>query len=172
MAANGAAPLAGGVLALLGEGPLGAAVFLGGLAALGADTCATEVGVRYGGEPRHALTGRRLVRGESGGVTLLGLLASVGGAALAPAAWAAAAGLPASALALVVFAGVAAALADSVLGATLQYRGEDAATGRPTERRLTEHGPTRHTRGLTWLDNDGVNLVAGLVGALLAAGLL
>ena len=170
--ANGATPLVGGLLALAGRPEIGAAVFLGGLSALGADTCATEIGVRFGGTPRHALTGRALRRGESGGVTLLGLLASILGALLAPAAWAAFTPFGLRGVLLVTFAGTAAAFVDSLLGATLQYRGTDEATGRVTEARRTASGRTRRVAGLAWLDNDGVNLVAGIVGAVLAWGLL
>ena len=59
-----------------------------------------------------------------------------------------------------------------MLGASLQYRGRDAATGDVVETRHTDAGPTERTSGLRWLDNDAVNLVAGLAGAAIAAGLL
>ena len=59
-------------------------LFLGALACLGADTCATEIGIRFGGTPRALIGGRTLRAGESGGVTGPGLAASVGGAFLAP----------------------------------------------------------------------------------------
>ncbi len=172
VAANGAVPFAGALLALLGHPETGALIYLGGLSALGADTSATEIGTRYGGTPRRLLDGRPLHPGESGGVTPLGLVASVGGALLAPAAWALVTPLSASAVALVAFAGVVAGLADSLLGATLQYRGADLRTGELTELRRHANGKTRRVSGLAWLDNDGVNLAAGLVGAAVACGLL
>jgi competence protein ComEC len=165
VAANGLVPLAGAVLALLGYGAAGWAAFLGGLACLGADTSATEIGTRYGGTPRSPVTGRPMRAGESGGVTHWGLVASVAGGALAPlAAWAlGATGL--RTVGLVALAGVAAALLDSVLGATLQFRGRDRTTGEVTEERAAA---SERVSGLAWLDNDAVNLVAALAGALLA----
>jgi uncharacterized membrane protein len=159
----------GALLALLGDAELGLPMLLGGLSFLGADTSATEIGVRDGGTPRHVLTGKPMPRGESGGVTPVGLLASVGGAALAPLAWRALAPLPLETIGLVVFAGTAGALADSVLGVSLQWRGRDTATGKVTEARSTRTHRLERVRGLAWLDNDAVNLVGGILSALLAA---
>jgi uncharacterized membrane protein len=58
-----------------------------------------------------------------------------------------------------------------LLGASLQ-----AGYWCPVCQRATEHtpvhgcgSPTQLQRGLAWLDNDGVNLVATLVGAATAA---
>lgn len=170
--ANGLGVLLGCAIAILGAPGAGFAAVLGALATLGADTCATEIGTRWGGVPRSLLTGRTMHRGESGGVTPAGLLASVGGGALAPlAAWAFSA-IDVRQLLLLALAGVAGALLDSVLGATLQYRGRDAETGAITEARRTAAGPTERHSGIAWLDNDAVNLVAGLAGALVAVALL
>ncbi|MCA9316725.1 MAG: ComEC/Rec2 family competence protein, partial [Planctomycetes bacterium] len=165
--ANGLPAGIGLLVMALGPVQAGLAMFLGGLACLGGDTCATEIGVRYGGTPRHVLTGRRLRAGESGGVTAAGLTAALFGSTLAPAAfllthggselrtagWAAA-------------AGVAGSLVDSVLGAVLQFRGRRAGSETLVEGRLGEDADLEPVRGVRWLDNDGVNLVSGLVAAL------
>ncbi|MHC5012550.1 MAG: DUF92 domain-containing protein, partial [Planctomycetota bacterium] len=172
VAANGLPAATGCVLALWGQEPLGGALFVGGLATLGADTCATEIGIRYGGTPRSILDGRPMRRGESGGVTLWGLVASLLGAFLAPVAWGLVDGFDATVVGLAAAAGLAAAVLDSVLGATLQYRGRDPTTGEVTESTTVDGAPTAHVAGVRWLDNDGVNLVSGLAGALVAAGLL
>jgi competence protein ComEC len=168
---NGLPPFLGAVFALVGLEEAGAWAFLGGLACLGADSCATEVGVRYGGVPRSILTGARLAPGESGGVTGPGLATSVVGALLAPAAWVVGGGGASGLLWIPAAAGVAGALLDSVLGASLQYRGTDPASGERTEARVRDGHPTTRLSGISWLDNDAVNLVAGLAAALLAAGI-
>jgi uncharacterized membrane protein len=60
-------------------------------------------------------------------------------------------------------------LADSLLGATLQGKYECPACDARFERGTTVcHEPVRLTRGWEWLDNDGVNFAATLVGAAVA----
>jgi uncharacterized membrane protein len=62
-------------------------------------------------------------------------------------------------------------IADSALGATLQGRFHCPACGVPSEWPVHRCGTTTARQGgLPWLDNDGVNLAATLLGALLALG--
>ena len=176
VAANGLVPFGGALAGLAGCASAGLAIFLGGLAALGADTLATEIGTRYGGTPRSLATWRPLARGESGGVTIVGLLASVGGACLAPVAWFAALGDEggaARAVLVLAAAGFAASLADSALGAALQRKGRCGGCGAIVESAShCDVAPARLPRRLGWLDNDVVNLANGLVGAALAVAFL
>jgi beta-lactamase superfamily II metal-dependent hydrolase/uncharacterized membrane protein len=176
VAANGFVSFVGALMGLAGPTSAGLAIFLGGLAALGADTLATEFGTRYGGTPRSLATLAPLACGESGGVTFVGLLASVAGACLAPVAYVAALGAaPGAARTVLVLsaAGFAAGLADSALGAALQRKGRCAACGALVET-ATHCGvaPVRLPRRLGWLDNDVVNLANGLVGAAFAVAFL
>ncbi len=143
--------------------------FAGALAAVNADTWATELGVLARSAPRHILNGKPVPRGTSGGVSLLGLAAALGGAGLLGlcallgetalrAAWA------------ITLGGWLGALVDSVLGATVQ-----AMYFCPQCQKETEHAPvhtcgtpTRHVRGWSWMNNDVVNFIAALTGALAA----
>lgn len=129
---------------------------LGALAAANADTWATELGSLFGGKPRRITTLAPAEPGESGAVSLLGTLAALAGAGLlgafAGAAWLG-----------VTLAGFLAALADSVVGATLQAQWRDTTTGRWSE--IPQGKPAR---GVNWIRNDAVNILATLVGAVTA----
>jgi uncharacterized membrane protein len=101
-------------------------------------------------------------------VTVTGLAASLAGALFLAAAARALRLSPA--IAAITAAGVAGALADSIVGAVLQERRWCAACAVATERRVHTCGAaTAHAGGLAWLRNDGVNLIATMVGAAVAA---
>jgi len=141
---------------------------LGALAAATADTWATEIGTLYGGMPRSLLTGKAVSAGTSGGVSVAGSLAMLAGAAFTPAV-AAALSLP-HVIVVATIGGIAGAMADSMLGATLQERRWCATCQRASERRVHDCGtPTTFAGGLAWMDNDLVNLIATIVGAAVAA---
>lgn len=166
--ANGGVFAAGVLLATLGDPSSWSAVALGALAAATADTWATEVGTIAGGAPRSILTRTPVPAGTSGGVSIAGSVAMVAGA-LFIAAIGAALSLPAP-LAAVACGGVAGALADSLLGATLQERRWCAACSQGTERVVHGCGTaTVRGGGLPGLDNDAVNLAATALGGAVAA---
>jgi uncharacterized protein (TIGR00297 family) len=153
--------------ALLGLWP----AYAGAYAAATADTWATEIGSAFGGTPRSIVTWRAMARGFSGGVTLAGNAAMLAGAAWIAAVFAAGE-RSAHAFWIVLAAGVAGALVDSLLGATLQRVNVCPLCIKETE--LAVHGcgtPASHARGLAWLSNDAVNFAATATGALIA-GLL
>jgi uncharacterized protein (TIGR00297 family) len=164
--------------------PLLFAAFLGVMGTVNADTWATELGILSRVPPRLITTGEVMPPGTSGGVTWLGIWASVAGALLI--------GTMATTLTqvasllghrgwslravsyplLAVIGGVVGSLFDSLLGATLQgiYYCEHCA--RETESPDHYCGQTaRPLRGWTWLNNDMVNLVSSAIGGLAAASL-
>jgi uncharacterized protein (TIGR00297 family) len=187
--ANGgvaAALLAAHALLPAGADPgLGAALywgFVGAFAAAAADTWGTEVGTLVGGPTWDVLRRRRVEPGASGGVSAAGTAAALAGAAAVfVAAWPFAGAVAGAgpdvgtAALLVVGGGFAAALLDSVLGATAQarYRAPDGAL---TERRTADGTPSGAplplVRGWGWVDNDRVNLLCTLAGGLLPLLLL
>lgn len=149
--------------------------FAGAMAAVNADTWATELGVLNPSLPRMLTSWRPVERGSSGAISLLGSLAALAGAGLV--ALLAYLFFPAMGFAAIwvgaTLGGAGGAFFDSLLGATVQ-----AIYWCPNCKKETERYP-RHTcgvettqiRGWSWLDNDWVNFGASLVGALLSLGL-
>jgi uncharacterized protein (TIGR00297 family) len=146
--------------------------FAGSVAAVTADTWATELGALSGTAPRLITRLAQRVRpGASGGVTVMGTASAALGGILIGALAALLAPVPGPRLVLPVAAGgLLAAFFDSVLGATVQGMYEC-----PRDQVETEQHPrhlcgeqTVHTRGWRWLNNDAVNLASSLFGGLTA----
>lgn len=143
-----------------------AAAFAGAFAAASADTWGTEIGTRWGRIPVSILTLRPVSVGRSGGVTLVGSLATIGGA-VCVAVVASVVGV--GSIGSVAVAGVAGALADSVLGASLQALRWCPNCRCEYETRRHECGArTTLARGIDWIENDAVNFGATLCGATVA----
>jgi uncharacterized protein (TIGR00297 family) len=141
---------------------------LGALATATADTWATEVGTAIGGVPRTLWNGHPVPAGTSGAVSVAGTLAMIIGAIFLGTS-AVLAGFGKEVLVPVVLGGVAGAVADTALGATIQERRWCARCAQATER--LEHGcgaATTRRRGWAGLDNDVVNLTSCVAGAAVA----
>lgn len=145
-------------------------MFAASLAAVNADTWGTELGVLNPHPPRMITNLKKIVeKGTSGGISLIGTIASLAGSALIA--------LLASLLTgnwslfpLITFSGLAGSLFDSFLGATVQ-----AMYYCPTDKKETEKHPlhtcgtqTVHIRGWKWLSNDWVNFSCGAFGTITA----
>lgn len=164
--------------------PLLFAAFVGVIATVNADTWATELGILSQVPPRMITTGDVVVPGTSGGVTRLGIWASVAGSLLI--------GTVATALVqvasllsnggwslqaisytlLAIVGGLAGSLFDSWLGATVQGIYYCDHCGKETERETHRCGRTaRPLRGWGWLNNDVVNLLASSIGGFVAVSL-
>jgi len=151
--------------------PVWLAAGAGAIAAAAADSWATEIGISRGGRPRSLISGKTLDRGASGGVTLAGSLGGAAGAAVVGGT-VLIIGWPHSVAATAFFAGVIGMVIDSVLGATFQARLVCPACGSETEQVVHHCGTrTRRARGVRWVDNDVVNILATLSGAVIAGAL-
>ncbi len=148
--------------------------FAASLAAVNADTWATELGVLNPSPPRMITDLRKRVeKGTSGGVSLVGTLASLAGSALI-AALASLFTANWSLFLLITFSGLAGSLFDSFLGATAQ-----AMYFCPKDQKETEKHPlhtcgteTVHLRGWKWLTNDWVNFACGAFGVIVALAIV
>ena len=145
--------------------PLGA----GAIAAATADTWATEIGTLASHPPRLITSGKVVPAGTSGAVTWIGTFAGLAGAIFIGlvallVGWGRAAGYAA------VAGGIAGALIDSLVGATIQRRRWCDVCDKPTERRVHSCGTTTHPHGgIGWVDNDVVNALSSLTGAVVGS---
>lgn len=151
--------------------------YAGAMAAVNADTWATELGVLSSSPPRLITNGKVVERGTSGGVSLLGSLSALGGALLIALFATAFTGRtiapPFPIFALLVGAtlgGFAGSFFDSLLGATVQGIYYCPSCQKETERHPTHLCGEKTTplRGWSWLNNDLVNFFASIFGALTA----
>ena len=144
------------------------AAFAGAYAAATADTWGTEIGTLMRGAPRSILTGRPIAAGLSGGITAWGSAAEVAGAV-----WIGLCGsilfVPHTVFLPVAFAGLAGALVDSLLGATLQELRWCPSCARTCETNPHVCGSaTTLVRGFRGISNDAVNFAATFTGAATA----
>jgi len=148
--------------------------YAGAMATVNADTWATEIGVLYPRPPRLITTGRKVATGTSGGVSLLGLLASLAGAAMIGVVGVAVGSRTGdgSLLLAATLGGSCGSLFDSFLGATLQAIYHCPQCDKETERHPYHicGARTQQVRGLSWLRNDAVNFLASALGGLVALG--
>ena len=137
--------------------------FAASLAAVNADTWATELGVLNPHPPRMITNfGKVVEKGTSGAISLVGTFASLAGsgvigllaALVYPSPDSLTIGL------LVTLAGLLGSLFDSLLGATIQAIYHCPTCNKETERHPLHTCGTETTlkRGWEWLDNDIVNL--------------
>ena len=156
------------------------AAFIGAMATATADTWATELGLLSREKPRLITTWQETRAGENGAVSALGLTAAATGALFigsvallgsfveglfgdamvrAP-TW-----MPTTAL----IAGWLGSVVDSLLGATLQAAYYCAPDDKYTEKPVHSCGrPAIHVRGLGWMNNDAVNFLSSVAGAVTA----
>jgi len=152
--------------------------FAGTLAAVNADTWATELGVFSRLSPIHLITGKKVEKGTSGGISLEGTLAALIGAlvigVLAIIFWPKSVNkLEETNLLLQIIAiglaGLFGSLVDSFLGASFQKLYYCPICKKDTERYPvhTCGANTEYLRGWHWLNNDWVNVFCGLAGGLM-----
>lgn len=149
--------------------------FLASLATATADTWATEIGVRYSNRVFNIFSFRPMQKGLSGGVSVIGLVASILGAmfiALLPM-------LPfwqgekmcglvlINVLPIVAIAGFLGALIDSLLGATIQAKYQK--DGIYIEENLAA---ATKVSGVRFIDNNIVNLISTIWGGLIGVGIM
>lgn len=146
--------------------------FLGALAAVNADTWATEIGVLSKMQPRLITTGKPVPHGISGGITSIGLFGALIGSSMI-----ALSGLilkPDGIISIrhhhlflwIILSGFLAALLDSVMGATVQGQFQCKTCKQVTEKKYHCQNETRLISGYSWINNDMVNFFCSISGVL------
>jgi uncharacterized protein (TIGR00297 family) len=144
----------------------------GSISASTADTWATEIGT-LSKRPPKSITSRLVVPpGTSGGVTWLGTVAALAGAAtIALCAMILGWGSKVALAALV--GGLSGAIVDSIAGATIQRQQWCDRCNKSTERTVHRCGTTtRPAGGVRWINNDAVNAISSVAGAVAGSAFL
>ncbi len=163
--ANGAMGMVCAFLFWLHPGEALAFAYYASFAAANADTWASEIGLLSKKPPISIIHFRRMERGISGGVSLLGLVASAMGACLIGIIY----GLFTSdwnGTLLLTLIGFAASLLDSVLGAVFQPVYLNKEKGKLTEKERDGDKINEKVKGISWFDNDAVNLVCNVTASV------
>lgn len=167
--ANGAI---GGILVIINlffENEVLYFTYLGSLAAVCADTWATEIGTMKETPTYNILNFKKVEQGVSGGVSFNGLIGALAGTII----------ISCSAVfwihlnliyyfCLIIFAGLLGSSIDSILGAALQSQNKCGVCGKIIERKYHCGIPSSHYKGIKWMNNDIVNFFAGLTGSFTA----
>lgn len=143
--------------------------FAGAMAASLADSMASELGVLSRQQPRDILSWKPVSKGLSGGVTLLGFLASFLGAFLIALVFTLCSkDFSVISLIDITLAGFFAALCDSIFGSAFQVKYRCPICNQLTEK--TQHcgTPGIPERGFPFITNDTVNLINNIIGAISA----
>ncbi len=145
--------------------------YVGSLAAVTADTVATELGVFSRRDPFSPTAWQRVAKGTSGGISLYGSAAGLIGVASLSALALPLAGVYSlhvvRFIAVGAISGAVGSLADSILGGTIQAQYRCPACGKTTEKKKhCDDNGTKLTKGYRWVNNDVVNFAASLIGAV------
>ena len=148
-------------------------VFVGSVAAVTADTWATEIGVFSKFPPRNILNFKQVKPGTSGGVTLLGFMGALFGSfvivyfgSLVTKRYDSLS-RTVPFIMLIVVAGLIGSIVDSIIGATVQSQYQCPVCGKITEKKIhCQNRATTLISGFRLVDNDVVNGICGLSGGL------
>jgi len=152
--------------------------YAGSLAAVAADTWATELGLFSQSRPMLITTGKPVSRGTSGAVSLAGSIAAGSGAAaigiFACILFPPVSSINTASLGVILsvsIGGLCASFFDSFLGATIQAMFYCPTCEKETERfpLHTCNSQTLKIRGLYWMNNDWVNFIASFFGMCLSS---
>lgn len=172
--ANGGAALIMAVPFALSQNPAYLVAVAASFAACNADTWASEIGILSRKAPISLITFKPVNPGLSGGVSVLGLVASLGGSAVVALTYGfyqIAAGnnglLLWSQVGIITIGGLLGSILDSLMGAVIQAKYISHETGELTEKPDHNNKPNQLYSGITFVNNDFVNFASSLLAAAL-----
>ena len=124
-----------------------------------ADCMASEIGVLSKVQPVDICTFKRITKGISGGVSLLGLLSSLFGSFLIGLAFFLISDFDLFALMFITALGFVGALIDSILGSLIQVKYKCPVCGKNTEKIVHCNSDTVYSSGIKFVNNDMVNIL-------------
>ena len=163
--ANGIVPLVLTIVWFYTPSELWYAAYIATVAAATADTWATEIGFFARSSPRNCINFKKVEKGTSGGITLLGTIGSILGSIV----------IVVSAdlfiedntlILLLILGGFLGSVVDSIAGSTIQAVYICSQCGKTTE--LSNHckKPANLIKGNRFINNDVVNILCTLGGGL------
>ena len=134
-----------------------------------ADSLASDVGVLSKKDPIDICRMKRIKKGLSGGVSLLGTLSALAGCVLMCLVSFIYFGISAKVVVAVLVIPMVGIILDSVLGSLVQAKYKCTECGKNTEKALHCGAKTDHVGGIKLINNDAVNIISNFLTAILAA---
>ena len=143
--------------------------FIGSIVVTTADTFSTEIGLINKSKPRLITNLTKYVsKGDSGGVTLSGLLASIfAGIIISLTVFFTFEIFHFSLFLIITLVGILGSLFDSILGATIQYKGQCVSCKLHVETYIHHNKPTIQLQGSKYITNNSVNFLSSIFGSIL-----
>ena len=167
--ANALAATIAAVLSFLLKKPELMIVYAAALTECLADSLASDVGVLSKKDPIDICRMKRVKRGLSGGVSLLGTLSALAGCLVMLLVSWIFFGMSVKLAVAIVAIPMAGIVIDSVLGSLVQAKYVCEVCGKSTEKTLHCGKKTRHVGGIKLINNDAVNIISNFLTAILAA---
>ena len=134
-----------------------------------ADSLASDVGVLSKKDPIDICRMKRIKRGLSGGISLLGTLSALSGCLLMCLVSYLFFGFSIKTTIAVLVIPMLGIIIDSILGSLVQAKYKCIVCGKNTEKTLHCNQKTTHVGGIRLINNDAVNIISNFITAILAA---
>ncbi len=166
--AVGIIPAITAILAFITKNEVFFIAFVASIAESLGDCMASEIGVLSKKPPIDVFRLKRVDKGISGGISLLGSTASVIGIVIISVLYRLLPIYINKTLLLTMLAALFGVIVDTVLGSLLQRKNVCVNCGKITERTTHCGENTRHFSGISWLSNTFVNFISNVATAILA----